>query len=90
MDEFTALMYNRYEDDDEAKRHVDEMKEADDGDGELSFAEYLTCVEKRPPLLELRKRGVGIAASKSIHIDWLGIMNEKKRLHNKKVAHERV
>ena len=86
MDEVVALMYSRYERE-EAEEHVKEMREADDGDGELSFAEYLSCVEKRPPLALLRKRGAGMAASKSIHIDWLAIMDAKKEAQKKKHEH---
>ena len=83
MDEVVALMYSRY-DREEAEEHVKEMREADDGDGELSFAEYLSCVEKRPPLSWLRRRGSGIAASKSIYIDWLAIMEAKKDAQKQK------
>ena len=76
-DEVVALMYSRYGEK-QAEEHVREMLENDDGDGEVSYAEYLQTVEKRPSLALLRRKGKGIAAQNSIYIDWMSIMEAKK------------
>ena len=69
VDEVVSLMVNRYGDND-TEKHVKEMFANDDGDGEVSYAEYLSTVEKRPSLDFLRAKGEELAASKCIHIDW--------------------
>jgi len=88
-DEVVALMVTRYGQKG-ADEHIKEMLENDDGDGELSYAEYLATVEKRPPLEYLRKKGEGLAASKCIHIDWQSEFGRQEAKRRLKVRTERL
>tara|TARA_B100000780_G_scaffold271224_1_gene231924 strand:- start:48 stop:953 length:906 start_codon:yes stop_codon:yes gene_type:complete len=83
--EVSIMMVTRYGEKG-SMEHIAEMKEQDDGDGELSYSEYLHTVEKRPSLDFLRAKGEGLSASKCIHIDW---QSEKGRVEAKKRSKER-
>lgn len=89
VDEIGTLMVTRYGTA-AAEEHIQEMMEFDDGDGEVTYAEYLVSMEKRPSLDFLRAKGEGLAASKCIHIDWESENGRLEAKRRQKVRQDRL
>ena len=89
VDEIGTLMVTRYGNA-AAEEHIQEMLQFDDGDGEVTYAEYLVSMEKRPSLDSLRSKGEGLAASKCIHINWQSANGRTEAKRRQKVRQERM